>query len=342
MMNKNNKSKFSLLLFLIILTILLDLAFLYLVKYHNQNLTLRDMNLKSFGNIINLFFTLILVIGVLADHFTKRNIVQTKSFLIFFGLTQLFLIAAYISTIVIPPFKGIYFLGQNGNRLFIASLFTLYNFSFFVTIFIIWLNIIKTRELVLLRAIFNSSLLMLTILFLVFFFILKKEAGFNDMLIAKNRNNIGVVLGAAVWSNNKPSPSLTARVDKALLLYEQKKISKIYLTGSNAPGELAESEVALNYIKSLGKSIKDIFIEKKTTSTNEQIEFIKKNLLPGIQNNIIVISDSYHLVRVMEIGKFQNIKLKVVPSDLSQSFEKSIYSKVRESLALTVFWFFAI
>ncbi len=183
---------------------------------------------------------------------------------------------------------------------------------------------------------------MLMILILVFLYILKREAGIGNNNIINRYNNIGVVLGAAVWSNNKPSPSLSARVDKAIDLYQKKNISKIYLTGSNAPGELAESEVALAYIKASGKNIPDVFIEKKTTSTNEQIEFIKNELLADKHYNVFVISDGYHLVRILEISKFQNINLKVVPSNLNQSFEKAIYNNVREALALTLFWFFAI
>jgi vancomycin permeability regulator SanA len=189
---------------------------------------------------------------------------------------------------------------------------------------------------------FNSAVLMLIILVTVFLYILKKESGYQNNVSKSRFNNVAVVLGAAVWSNNKPSPSLSARVDKAIELYEKGEISEIYLTGSNAPGELSESEVALNYIKSSGKKISNIYLEKETTSTIEQMEFVKKKLLTNPQNKIIIISDRYHLVRVQEIGKFQNINFRVIPSSLSQSFEASIYSKIRESLALTVFWFCAL
>lgn len=342
MVTKNNKGKTSISLFLIILTIIIDLLFLYFVKYHNQKLSLSEFSLSSIGNVLNLFFAALIIIGILIDHFTQRTVVKTKAFITFFWLTQFFLIAAYISTILTLPFKAIYLFGQNGDRLFIALLFILYGFSNFVLLFIIWLTVIKTKNLILLRSLTNSVLLMLMILILVFLYILKREAGIENSHIINKTNNIGVVLGAAVWSNNKPSPSLSARVDKAMDLYQRKNISRIYLTGSNAPGELAESEVALAYIKASGKNIPDVFIEKKTTSTDEQIEFIKNELLTDKQYNVFVISDGYHLVRILEIGKFQNINLKVVPSNLNQSFEKSIYNKVREALALTLFWFFAI
>lgn len=238
-------------------------------------------------------------------------------------------------------FNEIYYLGQNGNRLFTALLFTLYFFTYLVVIFIVWLNIFKTKSVIVFRSMFNSALLMLLFLIFVFIFIIQKENGFNDAVI-KGKNNIGVVLGAAVWSNNKPSPSLAGRVDKALRLLKRNKISEIYFTGGKAPGELTEAEVAFNYLKSLGSDTSPVHLEKNTTSTNEQVEYIRKELSPNKDNNVIVISDSYHLVRVLEISSFQNIKVQVVPSDLVHSFEQAVYNNLREALALTVFWFFAI
>lgn len=342
MLTRNKKSKFSSILFFIILVILANLVSLYFIKYHNQNLSIKEFNLDSFGNLANLLLTIVLILSILFEHLKFGNVIKNKTFLSIFVLLQLFLFISYLSTVINPVFKGIYFLGQNANRLLVASLFTVFNYLYFVLIFFLWLNIIKTKNLLLLRSMLNSALLMLAILIVVVIFISGKEHTFSSKKLNINKNSIGVVLGAAVWSGNRPSPSLSSRVDKAIELYDQGKISKIYLTGSNAPGELAESEVALNYIKSLGKNISDVTIEKRTTSTNEQIEFIKQQLLRKHTYGIIVISDSYHLVRVKEIGKFQNIKLKVIPSDLVLGFEASIYNKVREAIALTVFWFFAI
>jgi vancomycin permeability regulator SanA len=342
MMKKNSKNKPYLMLFFVILLVICDLLFLYFIKYHNQNLNLNEFNFKNIGNVINLFFSLLLIFGIVVDFYRENLVLKNNSFLFFLALTQIFLVSAYISTMMPYLFKGKYFLGQNANRLFITSLFTLYSFANFVSIFIVWHLILKIKNLIVLRSMFNSALLMLLILAIVFFYILKKESWYSNNLSNLKVNNIGVVLGAAVWSNNKPSPTLSARVDKAIELYESGKLSQIYLTGSNAPGELTESEVALNYVKSLGKKIPNIFLEKKSTSTIEQIEFIKKKLLLNSNNRVIVISDGYHLVRVQEIGKFQNIKFKVIPSGLKQSFETSYYNKIREALALTVFWFFAI
>lgn len=336
---KNNSIKLGL---IFILIVIINLTFLYFIKYNNQSLSISEFNLGNIGNLINLIVYIILLIGLIILIFNKNQVWGNKYFITVFFLNQLLLVSAYISTIIDLPFAGYYYLGQTGNKLFTGLLFSLFQFSLFVMMFLIWLNILKVKNILLLRAMFNSVLLMVFILIISFIYIVSKESTFNEKQIISNKNNIAVVLGAAVWSNNQPSPSLAARVDKALELLDDKKVKSIYLTGSNAPGELAESEVALRYVQKKKNSISNIFTETKTTSTNEQIKFIKQKLLSDSQkNNIIVISDSYHLVRVLEISKFQNIQIQVAASNLSLSFEKAFYFKIREALALTVFWSFA-
>jgi vancomycin permeability regulator SanA len=342
MMTKNKKGKITTQSAIIILIIIFDLAFLYFNKYRNQNLNLSDFNLLNFGNLANLFFTILLVIGLLIVNFKTSIAFNSKMFNSIFFINQILLVTLYFLNHLPLPFTEIYFLGQTGDQLFSGAIFAFYTITCFIMIFLVWLSIFDFKSILFLRASLNSVLTLISILLLVFVFIIGKEAVLKEDLITNDTRNVGVVLGAAVWSENKPSPSLANRVDKALSLYEQNKISQIYLTGSNAPGELSESEVALKYIKSKGIKTSDIFLEKETSSTNEQIQYIKKNLLLSSNKNVIVISDSYHLVRVLEIAKFHNMKIQVSASELSQSFEKAVYNKFRESLALTMFWLYAL
>lgn len=342
MMIKNKKSKIFKLPLVVILIIILNLAFLSFLKYQNQNLTIGNYDLVNFGNLSNVFFTVILITGILIVVVKKDLKFEIKNFVPFFILNQFFLVAIYISKLISLPFKDIYYSGQTGDELLIGAFFVLYTFTYLVLIFLVWLCIFKVKNVIIIRAMFNSAVSMLLILLVVFLYIIGKETVFDDSLIKVVNNNIGVVLGAAVWSGNKPSPSLAGRVDKALSLYKQNKISQIYLTGSNAPGELTESEVALKYIESKDSKTSEIFLEKESTSTNEQIQYIKNKLISRSNINVIVISDGYHLVRVLEIAKFHEIEIQVSASELSQSFEKALYNKTREALALTVFWLFAI
>lgn len=342
MMNKSKKRKLLSMPILVILIIILNLAFLFFTKYNNQNLSTTEFEVLNFGNLLNIIFAFLLITGFLIAYFKKSVQFSSRIFLITFLLNQLFLIGVYVVRLIQLPFKNIYFLGQTGDELFSGALLVFYTLTLLMMIYIVWLHILNVKNVLVLRAFVYSTITLLFFLLFVFIFIIAKESTFNENIFVNDKNNIGVVLGAAVWSENKPSPSLTSRVDKALKLYEQKKISRIYLTGSNAPGELAESEVALNYIKSRGFKTSNVFLEKKTTSTNEQIQYIKNNLVTVLNRNIIVISDSYHLVRVLEIAKFNGIKIQVSASELSQSFEKAVYNKLREAIALTMFWLYGL
>jgi vancomycin permeability regulator SanA len=341
-MSKNRKSKISSLPVFIILILILDLAFLYFIKYQNQSLSIVDFSLYKFGNLCNLFFTLILIIGIIILILKNDLFFETKKILPVFILNQSIIVIIFFSRFISLPFKEIYYLGQTGDELLIGAMFILYTFTYLVMIYLVWLNIFRIKNIIVVRATLNSVLSLMFFLFTILFYIIGKEAEFDDKLIDTNGKNVGVVLGAAVWSGNKPSPSLIGRVDKALLLYKTDKISQIYLTGSNAPGELTESEVAFKYLKNKDVETSKIFLEKETTSTNEQIQYIKKNLIPKSNSKIVVISDSYHLVRVIEIAKFHNIEIQVSASELAQSFEKALYNKLREASALMVFWLFAI
>lgn len=341
MMAKNNKRKITYLPVVVILMIIIDLVFLYYNKYSNQNLTLSNLDLFNFGNLSNLFFAFLLITGLLIVVLKKSNVFNSKIFFPFFLMNQFLLIIIYILKYISLPFKEIYYLDQSGDELFIGAVFAFYTLTLLIMIFLIWLFIFNYKNILVVRAFVNSILSMIAIVLLVFLFILGKESDLEETLIKTDKNNVGVVLGAAVWSKNKPSPTLARRINKVLTLYEQKKISQIYLTGSNAPGELSESEVALRYIKAKGVNTSEIFLEKETTSTNEQIQYIKNNLIRTLNKNVVVISDSYHLVRVLEIAKFHKIKIQVSASEFSQSFEKAVYHKIRETLALTMFWLYA-
>lgn len=337
--NKKYNSVKILLLFIFILTA--NLTFLYYIKYQNQSISFSSFNLLKTGNILNLIFHLILIVGLVIVFLNKSIQFEIKYLIVFLIINLLILISIFITLNLSLPFDAFYYLNQNGNKLFTGLLFTLYQFTFFVMMFYVWLTILKVKNLLLVRSLLNSGWLMLLLLLAAFIFIISKEVSFVGAEIT-TKNNSGVVLGAAVWSQNKPSPTLAARVDKAIQLFRENKISSVYLTGGNAPGELAESEVAFNYLKTKMNDVSNIHKETKTSSTNEQIQFVKSMLLlSGKEKNVIVISDSYHLVRILEISYFHNIEINAIPSDLPLSFEKALYFKTREALALVVFWFFA-
>ncbi len=327
----------------VIIILLCDLSFLFFIKYNNQGLQLSNFNLLLIGNIINLIFTVIAVIGVILYAIKMKSGFNSRFLLYFVLFLSLVLLIAEAATKLSLPLPNVYFLDHPLQLIFIGAIFSFYQYMQFLFIGIIWANLLGGKELVILRAIVNSAGLVMLFLVFAFVYINLKKVSDNKFMPDKNSIDAAVVLGAAVWPHNAPSPSLAARADKAVELYKKKIVDKIQLTGSNAPGELSEAEVAYNYIKIEGVDTSDIWMETKTVSTAEQIRFIKNYILTKNDiGRVIIVSDAYHLTRVREMCKFYRIKADVAASDLKLSFQHNLYYKLKESIALLVFWFFAL
>jgi len=340
--NRDIKSK-RLITSAIIMVIILDLISLYFFKYKNQHLSISNFDLSNKGNLFNLIFSLILIVEIFLYLHYKKTKYQTGILLGFTLSMTLILILAQLFVVIKIPLPNYYILDHSLRDFIKVILFSSFQFVQFLFISYLGLSLLRTKELLFTRSIVNS--IAISILLLIYAFINlygSKVADLNEIKNKKN-NYVGVVLGAAVWPKNMPSPSLASRTDKAYELLKKGIIKKIQLTGGHAPGEMSESEVAYKYLINKGIKPDDIWIEKRTASTNEQIRFIKSNLVENKNiRNIIVISDSYHLKRIQEICNFFNIQIKVVASDLSVGSENRIYHKTKESIALAVFWFFAL
>jgi uncharacterized SAM-binding protein YcdF (DUF218 family) len=219
-------------------------------------------------------------------------------------------------------------------------LFSTYQFVNFLFLSVIWLNIMGRYSLLFLNASVNAVIIIVFFFILAFIYVNQSKP---ENKITNNKDKVAVVLGAAVWSNNSPSPMLASRVEKAYQLYKNGYVQKIQLTGGNAPGELSEAEVGYLYLKQRGVDIRDLWIEKKTTNTAEQVRYVKEEIINKKKfGNIVFVSNAYHLTRIHEICSFYNINAGIEPSGIDLSFDKNIYYKLRESVALLVFWFFAL
>jgi vancomycin permeability regulator SanA len=323
------------------IVLILQLIFLYYIKYLNQGLTLNEFSFKNIGNIFNLVVILCLIIGII--FYFKRRHNKITSVLTLMVISTLTLFIPYLLTLVELPSLEFYILGQPGDKVIEAALFTLYKFILFVSISFIWLQVLHPDRTEFLRSLFNAVVMILFFLAITFIFILTRESSSDNWSLAKSDKNVAVVLGAAVWSDNQPSPSLSGRVDRAIALYTNKFVGSILLTGSNAPGEMTEAEVALEYARERGMDMEKVRYESLTTSTSEQLKYIKKHLIDNENiNDVIVVSNAYHLLRIIEISKFFNINIKVAASTSYLNYKKKLYMQLRESIALIVFWSFAL
>ncbi len=337
----NNKSKLTRFLTLIAI-LLFDTVFLYYLKYRIQELSFSEFTLNYFGNVLNLIFFLLMFAGLIFNHFKKQNSVSSSFIFNFLIIQTIILIVASILVFSNYSDHKHYVFSHPVSEVIEGFVFSLFQFLQFILLMILWLNLFGRKKLIYLKGILYSTALVLVLLIFAFFYSIQDRENYRTYR-TNNKLVVGVVLGAAVWSNNKPSPSLSARVDEAIYLYNKRLIDKIQLTGSNAPGEMSEAKVALFYLYKRLVNMDDIWLEENTTSTTEQVRFIKNNLIN--QNNvgsIVIISDSYHLTRVRAICNFYKIKSFFAASNLKLNFQNKLYYRMRESVALVIFWFFAL
>ncbi len=337
MKNKSVSLKFTV---IVTFSLFLNLVFLFYLKYSAHHLSISDFSLAKIGNILNLSFYLVTILGIIALYFRKTNIPNGIIYLLV-GSLYVFLVSVIFINFTKIPSKEYFLLSLSFVQVIIISTFGLYQYSLFFLMLFVWSKIFFADKLIYLRSAVNSVFIAAGLLVFTILFINTRPLPRSSSLT--NKSNVAVVLGAAVWSDNKPSPSLAFRVDKAAELYKQGIVNKIQLTGGNAPGELSEAEVSFNHILKKGISEEVIWIEKNTTSTIEQIRFIKNNLITQKHiNSVVIISDVYHLQRVREICRFYNVQANVAASNLNLKTDKIIFYQLRECIALLLFWLFGL
>ncbi len=336
-MNTNSKYIFT-----TIAIALLNLLLLFFIKYSHNGLTFEEFDINKFGNLFNLSFVFILVFGCLFLLTRLKQIHSSKvKSLLYISFLYIFLLLVVLGLdfIGIKYLRG-YLFGYPYKKIIPMILLIANQSLVLYLIFIVWLIYFKKTLL----SYFTSILLVASTIgiFVVFSFLSTYSIEEVTKQKLKNSNDIGIVLGAAVWSGNKPSPIFTGRIEKSNELYSKGIIKKIQLTGSNAPGEVSEARAAYNYLlKKYSVNEKDILIEENTGSTNEQIRFIKEKLNNKNSSNVfIIISDDFHLKRILEMAKFFNINAIGISSDYKLNWEKSIYYRFRDSIGLLLFWTF--
>ncbi len=328
----------------IVLLTLLHLCLLLILKYSINDLSFQDFNIFIFGNVINILITLSILASLIILFLfpSKKQKVNYKFLLILVYLMTIpiaFLFFLNLFGISIP--HG-YIFGFPQKKIFYGLLFlTGLTFQLYL-LQMVWGHIITTSSIIIARSFVSVIALLVSAIIITYSYSLI----FASNGTAKNtikKYDYGVVLGAAVWSNNKPSPIFEARIEKANEMFKAKRINQIQLTGSNAPGEISEAGAAFNMLRNYGVPKNNLRIEEKTSTTSEQIKFIKDNLVIGDgRKSVVIISDSFHLIRIREMCKFYGVEADVIASEYEISWEKYLIYSFRDSISLLLFWIFAI
>ena len=137
-----------------------------------------------------------------------------------------------------------------------------------------------------------------------------------------------LVLGAGL-RNGKPSPVLKDRLDTAYKLYEDGYSKKIIVSGDHGKKYYDEVNVMKNYLLDKGVESNNIFMDHAGFSTYDSVYRAKKIFLA---NNIIVVTQQYHLYRSLYIAKKLELDAVGVSATL-RDYSGSVKFELREILA---------
>ena len=149
----------------------------------------------------------------------------------------------------------------------------------------------------------------------------------NDYSSLKNVDCI-LILGAGIWGD-KPSPMLQDRLDEGIKLYKEGIASKIIISGDHGRKEYDEVNIMKEYAIEQGVPSEDIFMDHAGFSTYESI-YRAKEIFDA--DNIVIVTQEYHLYRALYIAEKLDINAYGVNSD-PRKYSGQTFRELREILA---------
>ncbi len=122
-----------------------------------------------------------------------------------------------------------------------------------------------------------------------------------------------LILGAGV-KDGKPKPMLRDRLLTGIELYKSGAAKKIIMSGDHGRADYDEVNVMRAFALEQGVKAEDIFLDHAGFSTYDSV-YRAKNIFGA--ENIIIVSQKYHLYRALYIAKKIDVKAAGVSADLN-------------------------
>ncbi|MBR3901033.1 MAG: YdcF family protein [Ruminococcus sp.] len=135
----------------------------------------------------------------------------------------------------------------------------------------------------------------------------------------KNSQTTVVVLGCQI-NGETPSRMLKCRLDAAYDYLSENNDVKVIVSGGQGSDEVtSEADVMRKYLLKRGIEDSRIFMEDKSTSTEENLRFSKEIIdKEGLCGEITIVTDGFHQLRADILAKKQGIEAR----NISASTEK--------------------
>ena len=137
-----------------------------------------------------------------------------------------------------------------------------------------------------------------------------------------------LILGAGV-KDDKPKPMLRDRLLTGIELYKSGAADKIIMSGDHGRADYDEVNVMRAFALEQGVSAEDIFLDHAGFSTYDSV-YRAKNIFGA--ENIIIVSQKYHLYRALYISEKLDVKAAGVSANLN-TYGGQLKRDIREIIA---------
>ncbi len=151
-----------------------------------------------------------------------------------------------------------------------------------------------------------------------------------------------IVLGSAVWPGGRPSPSLYARTQHAIALYQSGYAPYLIFCGGLGGNPPTEAEVMRRLATSAGVPASAMILEDQSHSTDESLANAKALMNARGLKSAIIVSDPFHLLRAEIIARDLGIEAYGSGARNSPTYTRTnqrVWYTLRESIALV--WYYA-
>ncbi|WGW05075.1 YdcF family protein [Tropicibacter oceani] len=155
----------------------------------------------------------------------------------------------------------------------------------------------------------------------------------------QDQRPVAVVLGAAVWSGGRPSPTLRRRALHAATLWLSGEVRAIVACGGLGQNPPSEAEVIAALCRAAGVPEGAIFLEDRSTTTDENLRFAMP-ILQGLgAADVVIVTDRYHAPRARLIGRRLGLTVRCACPPLSGAKRRRVLRQyLREGPAYFWYW----
>lgn len=174
-----------------------------------------------------------------------------------------------------------------------------------------------------------AAVLIAAALLINFYIVRKTKSGILKAEDLKTDNaDCILILGAGV-RNGKPTPMLRDRLLTGIELYEKGAAKKIIMSGDHGSSDYDEVNTMRLFAVERGVPEEDIFMDHAGFSTYDSVYRAKKVFEA---NNIIIVSQKYHLYRALYVSEKLGVKVCGVSANLNK-YGGQLKREIREILA---------